>query len=75
MAHVVTFKTPSRRLGKSDVIFVVQDENGVLGTLKVSKCAVVWYPKKTNYGYKADWAQFHRVAQEHFTQSEYRTGQ
>ena len=73
MAHEVTFKTPARRLGKSDVVFVVKDEDGVLGTLKVSKGAVVWYPKKTNYGFKADWERFHRVAQQHFTQTEYRS--
>ena len=73
MAYEVNFKAPTRRLGKSDVNFVVKDESGVLGTLKVSKGAIVWYPKKTNYGYKADWERFHRVAQENFTQSEYRT--
>jgi hypothetical protein len=73
MAHEVQFKVPSRKLGKSDVIFVVKDEAGVLGTLKVSKGAVVWYPKKTSYGYKADWDRFHKVAQECFTQTEYRS--
>lgn len=73
MAHEVQFKVPVRRLGKSDVIFVVRDEEGVLGTLKVSKGAVVWYPKKTSYGYKADWDRFHKVAQESFTQTEYRS--
>jgi hypothetical protein len=73
MAFEVSFKVPTRRLGKSDVVFVVKNEEGVLGTLKVSKGAVVWYPKKTNYGYKADWDRFHRIAQECFTQSEYRS--
>jgi len=73
MAHEVTFKLPTRRLGKADVSFVVKDDDGVLGTLKVSKGAVVWYPKKTNYGYKAAWDKFQRVAQEHFTETEYRS--
>jgi hypothetical protein len=73
MAHEVQFKVPARRLGKSDVIFVVKGEQGVLGTLKVSKGAVVWYPKKTSYGYKADWDRFHKVAQDHFAQTEYRS--
>ena len=73
MAYQVQFKVPTRLLGKSDVNFIVKDDNGVLGTLKVSKGAVVWYPKKTNYGFKADWEKFHRVAQECFTQTEYRS--
>jgi hypothetical protein len=73
MAHEVHFKVPTRKLGKSDVIFIVKGEQGVLGTLKVSKGAVVWYPKKTSYGYKADWDRFHKVAQECFTQTEYRS--
>jgi hypothetical protein len=42
MAHDVMFKVPPRKLGKSDVIFVVKGDDGVLGTLKVSKGAVVW---------------------------------
>ena len=73
MAHEVEFKVPARLLGKSDVSFIVKDEAGVLGTLKVSKGAVVWYPKKTNYGYKVDWNRFHKLAQECFTQTEYRS--
>jgi hypothetical protein len=72
MAYDVSFEVPERLLGKSDVSFVVKGEDGVIGTLKVSKGAVVWYPKKTTYGYKATWDKFHRVAEEHFTQAEKR---
>jgi hypothetical protein len=73
MAYDVEFTVPRRILGKSDVSFVVKDETGVLGTLKVSKGAVVWYPKKTNYGHKATWLEFHDIATQRFPKTEYRT--
>lgn len=73
MAYDVDFTMPTRKLGKSDVSFVVKTEEGVLGTLKVSKGAVVWYPKKTNYGYKATWKRFHAIATEQFPHEEHRS--
>jgi hypothetical protein len=73
MAYDVDVTMPKRILGKSDVSFVVKTEDGVLGTLKVSKGALVWYPKKTSYGRKVTWKRFHAIAVEHFPHGEFRS--
>jgi hypothetical protein len=52
MAHSVDFSIPARDLGRSDVEFNVNRGDGKLGTLKVSKGSVVWFPFGTSYGYK-----------------------
>ena len=74
MAYEVSFNVPERPLGKTDIRFVVRTEDGVLGTLRVSKGALVWYPKKTSYGHKVPWRSFAKIATEKFRQSEYRSG-
>ena len=74
MAYEVEFSVPNRPLGKTDIKFVVRIEDKVLGTLLISKGALVWFPKKTNYGHKVPWKQFHKIATEQFSQSEYRQG-
>ncbi len=58
MAHDVRFSVPERSLGKSDVRFAVYRDGELLGTLEVSKGAVVWFPPGTTYGHKARWADF-----------------
>jgi hypothetical protein len=73
MAYEVKFDVPYRPLGKADIRIVVSTEKGVLGTLRVSKGALVWYPKKANYGHKIPWTPFAKVAQD-FPQSERRSG-
>jgi len=74
MTYDVDFTVPSRPLGKTDIRFVVRTDEGVLGTLRISKGALVWFPKKTSYGYKVPWKQFHKIATEQFNQKEYRVG-
>jgi len=44
MAYQVDFTIPSRTLGRADVTFVVKTRGKVVGTLEVSKGALVWYP-------------------------------
>ena len=73
MAYEVNFNIPYRPLGRADVRFVVRTETGVLGTLRISKGALVWYPKKANYGHKVPWSRFAKVAAT-FPQSEFRSG-
>ena len=58
MAHDVRFTIPERSLGKSDVRFSVYEEGELLGTLQVSKGAVVWFPPGTSYGHKVRWHEF-----------------
>lgn len=72
MAYEVTFDLPTRQLGKTDIRFVVKTEDGVLGTLEVSKGALVWYPRKTSYGHKVTWKRFSEMVEENATQSEKR---
>ena len=73
MTYEVKFDIPYRPLGKADIRFVISTDAGVLGTLRVSKGALVWYPKKANYGHKVPWARFAKIAKE-FPQTEFRSG-
>lgn len=58
MAHEVTFLLPRRMLGKENIVLEVDQDGERLGTLKISKGAVVWYPGHKKYGYKMGWARF-----------------
>jgi hypothetical protein len=64
MAHDVRFQVPWRGLGKEDVVFRVSADDELLGTLKVSKGAVVWWPGKGKLGYKMRWERFDRFMRE-----------
>ena len=56
--HDVRFQVPWRSLGKEDVTFRVMADDELLGTLKVSKGAVVWWPGNAKLGYKLSWTRF-----------------
>ena len=64
MAHEVSFEIPKRDLGKSDVEFHVKKDGEKLGTLAVSKGAVVWFPKDHTIGYKLSWSWFDTLMRE-----------
>jgi len=72
MAHDVIFNVPSRSLGRSDVEFQVKKDGTTLGTLKVSKGSVVWFPANTTYGYKVNWSQFDSILQQNGSETERR---
>ena len=59
--HEVKFSLPERELGKSDISFTVKKYGKILGTLKVSKGAIVWFPKDTSYGHKISWTDFDAI--------------
>ena len=61
MKHGVQFTVPKRDLGKSDVHFDVRINGEKLGTLGVSKCSLVWYPKNNSYGHKVSWSEFDKI--------------
>ena len=83
MAHNAKFQVPWRPLGKENIVFEVdREEERVikvkgkrrrirqtkrLGTLKISKGAVVWYPGRKQRGYKMPWGRFDTVMQERGT--------
>jgi hypothetical protein len=62
--HNVSFQIPMRSLGKEDVVFRVMADDELLGTLKVSKGAVVWWPGNAKLGYKMGWARFDQMMRE-----------
>ena len=72
MAHEVTFKIPSRRLDRADVIFEVTSDEAMLGTLMISKGTLVWFPSNTTKGYRIDWDHFDRLMKDHVTGEERR---
>ncbi len=58
MAHDVTFSVPPRTLGKTDIEFVVKRDGEKFGTLRVSKGALVWFPRNGVKGRKVGWTRF-----------------
>ena len=70
--HEVEFAVPPRMLGRADVKFAVKKDGGVFGTLAISNGSVVWYPKKTSYGFKLGWSEFAALMQENANQEERR---
>jgi len=65
MSHIVTFSIPERKLGKADIEFKIKSNGRAFGTLKISKGALVLVPLNKQYGYKLDWTEFNRLAQQH----------
>jgi hypothetical protein len=65
MAHDVTFKIPERRVGNADIEIAVREDGDLLGTLGISKGALLWMPANKRRGYVLGWATFDRLAREH----------
>jgi hypothetical protein len=65
MAHDVTFKIPERRVGNADIEIAVREDGELLGTLGISKGALLWTPANRRRGFVLEWAAFDRLAQEH----------
>lgn len=65
MAHEVKFNVPDRVLGKADIEFKVYNDDGKLGTLRVSKGAVVWYPLSGKKGRKISWYRLGELFKEY----------
>lgn len=64
MSYKVSFNTPERVLGKSDIIFRIKENGEKYGTLRVSKGAVVWVGKNKKYGHRLRWQAFADVMNE-----------
>lgn len=71
-AHQVDMTLPTRELGRADATFEVRADGKMLGSLHVSRGAVVWFPSGATYGYKLEWAEFADVMQVHGNRSEAR---
>jgi hypothetical protein len=72
MAHTVTFQAPERELGKADVVFRVRDEDGMIGTLKISRGSLVWFPSDTSIGYRIGWTRFNELIKQNVNGAEVR---
>jgi hypothetical protein len=66
MAYDVKFTVPERPLGKTGISFVVRTaedgKDSILGTLKISKAALVWFPENATNGHKIRWERFDKMA-------------
>ena len=62
--HKVEVGIPKRELGNSNIEFRVWKDEALLGTLKISKGAVVWTPANNEYSYKLDWSKLGELMEE-----------
>ena len=62
--HDVRFTLPERRLGNSDIEFVVYSDDERLGQLSISKGGIVWRHANKKLGHVMDWAAFDRTMRE-----------
>jgi hypothetical protein len=65
MAHEVLFNVPDRTVGKADIEFKVFNDDGRLGTLRVSKGSVVWYREHAKRGHKISWYRLGQLIEAH----------
>lgn len=70
--HSVTVDLPPRPIAHADAKFHVKSNDHKLGTLAVSKGAVVWYPFNSPYGCKLGWEKFDKLMAEAATRFEMR---
>ena len=61
MKNQVYVTLPKRKLERSDVEFLIKQDNFILGTLKISNGSLVWFPKNTSIGKKVDWSEFDKL--------------
>lgn len=62
--HEVRFKTPTLEVGKADLEFEIRRDGELVGTLLLSKGALVWCPPNAQKGHKLEWTKFHKLAVE-----------
>ncbi|MBK7034915.1 MAG: hypothetical protein IPH42_00880 [Bacteroidetes bacterium] len=55
--HYVDFKIPKSELGKADAVFSIRDDDGKIGTLKISHGAIEWRPVNNTYSRRLTWSQ------------------
>ena len=70
--HSVTVDLPPRPIARSDAKFHVKANGRKLGTLAVSKGAVVWFPFNSPYGCKLGWEKFNEMMVREATKFEVR---
>jgi len=71
LSYEATIRVPERPVGNNDIVFKIRKDDDILGRLKVSKGAVVWLPGKKRKGFRLNWDQFARLAEEHGSHGNY----
>jgi hypothetical protein len=69
---VAITKLPKVPIGKSDVIFQIETDEGKLGKLRVSKGSVYWVPTSGQYGYYLTWSEFNDLMTKKGTRRKYK---
>ena len=65
MAHYVKFAVPERDLGNADIVFSAWNDDEKIGTLRISKGAIEWFPKDSKKrAKKLTWARFGRLVEQ-----------
>lgn len=62
--HKVNFNLPNRPLAFADIVFTVHEDGEKFGELRISKGALVWFPKNKQIGYRLSWKQLDKKFQE-----------
>ena len=62
--HDVSFNVPQRRLGKTDIDFVIKIDGELFGKLAISNGTIVWFPKGSKNGLKMGWKKFDEMMQD-----------
>ena len=61
--HKVNFSLPSRPLSFADIVFSVQEDGEKFGEFRISKGALVWFPKNKQIGYRVSWKKLDALLQ------------
>ena len=62
--HWVKFTLPWRELGNPDISFSVYRDSKKVGELRISRGAVVWYPRGKVRPRKLNWPSFDKLMKE-----------
>ncbi len=61
--HKVHFNLPNRPLAFADIVFTVQEDGEKFGELRISKGALVWFPRNKQIGYRISWKKLDAMFQ------------
>jgi len=59
--RVAIVKLPKVPIGKSDVVFQIETDEGKIGKLGISKGSIYWVPSNGQYGYYLNWDGFNEL--------------
>ena len=63
--HDIAMTVPDLEVRNKDVEIAVRSDDELLGTLKVSRGSIDWFPAKAQRGYRLEWERFDRLMTDH----------